>query len=60
MANQDQSDSAVISIRLMLGIFPAVLAMLSAFAVFFYSQDELPVDTPLSLSPVVKLIHFSN
>lgn len=40
VANQDQSESAMIGIRLMFSIFPAVLAMLSAFAIFFYGLNS--------------------
>ena len=43
VANQDQSDTAMLGIRLMFSIFPAVLAMLSALAIFFYglSSDKV-------------------
>ena len=40
VANQDQSESAMTGIRLMFSIFPGVLAMLSAFAIFFYSLSS--------------------
>ena len=40
VANQDQSDSAMTGIRLMFSVFPAVLALLSAFAILFYSLSS--------------------
>ena len=51
VANQDQSDSAMLGIRLMFSIFPAVLAMLSALAIVFYglsSEKVQQIETELA------------
>jgi len=40
VANQDQSESAMMGIRLMFSIFPGVLAMLSALAIVFYGLSS--------------------
>ena len=39
VANEVQSDSAIAGIKLMFSVFPAVLAVLSAAAIFFYKID---------------------
>ena len=43
IANQAQSDTSMVGIRLMFSFFPATLAVLSAFAIFFYriSRDKV-------------------
>jgi len=43
VANQVQSDDALVGIRLMFSVFPAILAVLSAFSIFFYklSSDKV-------------------
>jgi len=43
VANQVQSDDALVGIRLMFSVFPAILAVLSAFSIFFYrlSNDKV-------------------
>ncbi len=40
IANQAQSDSSMVGIRLMFSFFPATLAVLSAVAIFFYRIDR--------------------
>lgn len=40
VANQDQTESAMIGIRLMFSVFPAVLAALSAMAILFYGLSS--------------------
>ncbi len=40
IANQDQTDSSMVGIRLMFSIFPAILATLGMVSVFFYKLDE--------------------
>ena len=40
VANQDQTESAMIGIRLMFSVFPGILAMLSAFAILFYALSS--------------------
>lgn len=40
IANQDQTDSAMMGIRLMFCVFPAVLAILSAVSILFYRIDS--------------------
>ena len=43
VANADQSDEAMLGIRLMFSVFPAVLAFLSAAAILFYRLDGATV-----------------
>ncbi|MEK9589390.1 MAG: MFS transporter [Gammaproteobacteria bacterium] len=40
VANQDQSDEALLGIRLMFTIFPALLSILATIAVWFYRLDR--------------------
>ena len=40
IANQAQSDTSMVGIRLMFSFFPATLAVLSAVAIFFYRIDR--------------------
>ena len=39
ISNEIQSASAIVGIKLMFSIFPAVLAVLSAVAIYFYRLD---------------------
>ena len=43
VANQEQSESAMMGIRLMFSIFPGILAMLSALAILFYGLNSKKV-----------------
>jgi GPH family glycoside/pentoside/hexuronide:cation symporter len=40
VANQDQTEDALLGIRLMFTIFPAVLSILATIAVWFYRIDR--------------------
>ena len=45
VANQDQTEDALLGIRLMFTIFPAVLSILATVAVWFYRIDRATLET---------------
>jgi len=45
VANEAQTDSSMIGIRLMFSIFPAILALLSGAAFYFYPLTDLKMET---------------